>query len=165
MAELLENNLIINLTSTKAVAKLDVKLSAYTKGMIPDVSKFMTDAPHDGVFYGRMDGEWKDITQFIDGNVVLTDEGSGLNVEKVSESTNVVKISARQWQGLLSELPNQLDSDTTYYAYDNTKADLYLNGGTAYSDEDEDFMQLFDGGTATVVHSIFLMPMNAKGEF
>ena len=34
-----------------------------------------------------------------------------------------------------------------------------------FSDEDDDFMQIFEGGAATVVHSIFLMPMNAKGEF
>jgi hypothetical protein len=36
---------------------LKVKLSAYTKGIIPDYSNFVTEAPNDGKIYARKDKE------------------------------------------------------------------------------------------------------------
>lgn len=35
--------------------KLNVKLSAYSKGVIPDVSEYIKEAPEDGKLYARKD--------------------------------------------------------------------------------------------------------------
>ena len=35
--------------------KLNVKLSAYSKGVMPNVSNYLTEAPEDGKLYARKD--------------------------------------------------------------------------------------------------------------
>ncbi|WP_300924521.1 hypothetical protein [uncultured Clostridium sp.] len=42
---------------TNVKVKLNVKLQAYTKGIIPDVSKFIEDTPLDNKVYGRFNNE------------------------------------------------------------------------------------------------------------
>lgn len=39
------------------IIKLNVKLRAYTKGIIPNSKEFIKDAPADGKTYVRQDGE------------------------------------------------------------------------------------------------------------
>jgi hypothetical protein len=90
--ELEKNNLKISLNSTKATAKLNVKLSAYTKGFIPDVSEFIKDAPKDGVLWGRQDGEWVNVDDVLQNNIVLVDEDSSIERIEIDKSTIKLKM-------------------------------------------------------------------------
>lgn len=74
--------------------KLKVKLRAYTRGVIPDVSKFIEDAPQDGILYGRRDGQWLNIDDVLENNIVLVDPGSGLDRVEIDKSR--IKLSVRQ---------------------------------------------------------------------
>lgn len=74
--------------------KLKVKLRAYTRGVIPDVSKFIEDAPQDGILYGRRDGQWLNIDDVLENNIVLVDPGSGLDKVEIDKSR--IKLSVRQ---------------------------------------------------------------------
>ena len=74
--------------------KLKVKLRAYTRGVIPDVSKFIEDAPQDGILYGRRDGQWLNIDDVLENNIVLVDPGSGLDKVEIDKSR--IKLSIRQ---------------------------------------------------------------------
>jgi uncharacterized protein YheU (UPF0270 family) len=54
----------------------------------------------------------------------------------------------------------------TYYTIDNTIPNYYLLGGTAYSEEEESFEQIMNGGNAvTKTFDIALQAMNSRGEF
>lgn len=164
--ELIENKLKIKLTSTQAVAKLNVKLSAYTKGIIPDVSEFIKDAPKDGNVYFRGDGEWIDaikrLKQDLPGSELVLPENSGLIKTIINEDTYTLAI--RQWIGQAKDL-NELEEDTTYYIYDNSP-NFYLIAGTAYSDEEELYDKTFYGGNAyTQKYKIEITPMTSEGEF
>lgn len=143
---------------------LKVKLSAYTKGIIPDYSNFVTEAPNDGKIYARKDKEWVDIKDEYQGYKVVVGENSGLDIKHIDNATD--ELSIRQWVGLESELPSILESDKTYYTIDNTLPNYYLLGGTAYSEEEESFEQIMQGGTAiTRNFDITLQAMNSRGEY
>ena len=153
--------------------KLRVKLRAYTKGVIPvvpDYSQFVTkdelvDAPDDGKVYGRKNGEWAEIEANL-ANKVIVEEGSGLNKENLDEEGYLIRLSLRKWEGKEQDLPYILEKDTTYYTYDNRLPDLFIDGGTAYSDENEEYdVTLIPGNARTLIWDIKFNSMNAKGEY
>ena len=148
--------------------KLRVKLRAYTKGIIPEVpdySQFITDAPSDDKFYGRKNGKWAEIEANL-ANKVIVEEGSGLNKENLDEERYLIKLSLRKWEGKEQDLPYILQKDTTYYTYDNRIPDLIIDGGTAYSDENEEFdTNIKFGNARTLIWDIKFNSMNAKGEY
>ena len=161
--ELEKNNLKISLNSTKATAKLNVKLSAYTKGFIPDVSEFIKDAPKEGVLWGRQDGEWVNVDDVLQNNIVIVDEDS--SIERIEIDKSTIKLKMKEWIGKQVDFPETLQPYYTYYTYDE-KPDLFLLGGTAYSDEDSEYGDILYGGNArTLSFTSELIPMNAKGEF
>ena len=74
---------------------LDVKLTAYTKGVLPTKLSHLEndiDAPVDGNLYGRMDGEWVDVGDVFERNIVLIDEGSGLDREQIDKTRIKLKV-------------------------------------------------------------------------
>lgn len=123
---------------TNVKVKLNVKLQAYTKGIIPDVSKFIEDAPIDNMVYGRLNGEW----------VELSDLDNILN----------------EWVGSEDELPDDLVDGDKFNIIENTP-DMIIIGGTAYSTENEEFDYSIITGNASSEFDIEGIPMNAKGEF
>lgn len=147
--------------------KLNINLSAYSKGVIPDVSDFIKDAPNDGKFYGRHNKEWASLEDFIVDQQVDVQEGSGLTIVKRQDGQPDL-LSVRQQ--VVDTLPVELEDDTTYYVIDNTP-DLYLNGGTAFSDghndlvESSEYTEEIEGGSSgVVVETVSLEPVNSKGE-
>lgn len=154
--------------------KLKVKLRAYTRGVIPDVSKFIEDAPQDGILYGRRDGQWLNIDDVLENNIVLVDPGSGLDKVEIDKSR--IKLSIRQWTGSNEEyeaLPD-LQNDKVYYVYDSREIQFYLDGGTAFTDSDvitEDMEidnilgNIIDGGNSTTYKAnLYLEGIDSKGE-
>lgn len=146
---------------------LKVKLSAYTRGILPTKLSQLEndiDAPKDGRLYGRRDGAWLDIDDVLENNIVLIDEGSGLDRIQIDKSR--IKLNIRKWEGKLKDLPSELENDKIYYVYEETKPDLFLLGGTAYTDEDEDYGYEISGGKSnSISFNIICNPMNSKGEF
>lgn len=156
--------------------KLKVKLSAYTKGVIPtklsqleNDENYITEAPKDEFAYARKDGKWLklDSVEFGD-NVGLLDK-SGLLLKKEGN---------KAWLGIDQKILNQEDFDqltslnenTTYYTYERTP-DLYVNGGTAFSDGSNEFVDInqygleINGGKAISNYELKLLPINAKGVY
>ncbi len=124
---------------TNVKVKLNVKLQAYTKGIIPDVSKFIEDTPLDNKVYGRFNNEW----------IELTDLDSLLN----------------EWIGTKDELPDELNENTKYVIIEN-KPDIVIIGGTAFSNENEEYgNNIITGKAINNKVDIYCIPMNAKGEF
>ena len=150
----------------KRTINLKVKLSAYTRGVLPTkLSQLQNDidAPLDGKLYGRKNGQWLDIDDVLENNIVLIDEDSGLDREQIDKSR--IKLSIRKWEGKYEDLPTIFESDKVYYVTEN-KPDLIMVSGTAYSDENEEFIQTISGGNAfTQKFDITCLSMNAKGEF
>lgn len=153
--------------------KLKVKLKAYTKAMIPDVSKFIEDAPKDNKVYGRKDGDWVNIdSSLVKTRILPRDNNSGLDIEPVGDD---YLIGIRKWEGKSSDIPNNLEPDTTYYGYESTP-NYYLDGGTAYSstyyddileqNEEVAIDLVLDGGNYnTRVFNLELLPIDSKGEY
>ena len=156
--------------------KLKVKLSAYTKGVVPtklsqleNDENYITEAPKDEFAYARKDGKWLklDSVEFGD-NVGLLDK-SGLLLKKEGN---------KAWLGIDQKILNQEDFDqltslnenTTYYTYERTP-DLYVNGGTAFSDGSNEFVDInqygleINGGKAISNYELKLLPINAKGVY
>lgn len=66
--------------------KLNVKLSAYSKGVIPNVSNYLTEAPEDGKLYARKDKQWESIEipeleTAEDSNIIITKDGAKYNIQ------------------------------------------------------------------------------------
>lgn len=66
--------------------KLNAKLSAYSKGVIPNVSNYLTEAPEDGKLYARKDKQWEsiDISELEtaeDSNIIITKDGAKYNIQ------------------------------------------------------------------------------------
>lgn len=157
--------------------KIKAKLQAYTKGILPtklsqlenDVD-FIEDAQgsidKDGKYYVRHDGQWVDITppEPSTSDIILADN-SGLNLEKDGEYR---KLSIRQVTS--DEYPSTIEEDTTYYIVENTP-DVYINGGTAFSDGNNDYVDSseyqfnINGGNANAQFDLDLLPINAKGVY
>ena len=74
--------------------KLKIKLSAYTKGILPDTSDFVIDTPQDDKVYGRKNRQWVDLTHELDKTRLMTDENSGIKLEQPEIDT--YKISLKQ---------------------------------------------------------------------
>lgn len=147
--------------------KLNVKLRAYARGIIPDVSGFIEDAPSDNVIYARLNGEWKSIRDNFKANEVIIEDGSGLERKVLDEETNTISLSIKQKVLWEHDLPYRLKDDTTYYIIED-EPDIYINGGTAYSDENEEFHWRVKGGKADNIdinYDVICVPMNAKGEY
>ena len=145
---------------------LKVKLSAYTRGILPTKLSQLEndiDAPKDGRLYGRRDGQWLDIDDVLENNIVLIDEGSGLDRIEIDKSR--IKLNVRKWEGKKENLPAKLENDKVYYVYEN-RPDIFIIGGTSYSDENEEYMQIISGGTCNTTNfEMICYPMNSKGEF
>lgn len=138
--------------------KLNVKLKAYSKGVIPNVNNFIEDAPEDDILYGRRNREWVKIYDPID---IKTLDNSGIELEKID---NIYNIKVKQETNTLNNI-NEYKEDYTYYIIDNTP-DLYINGGTAYSDEEISFgYNINSGDSLTTQYELNLLPINSKGVF
>ena len=66
--------------------KLNVKLSAYSKGVIPNISNYLTEAPEDGKLYARKDKQWESINiseleTAEDSNIIITKDGAKYNIQ------------------------------------------------------------------------------------
>lgn len=63
--------------------KLKVKLAAYSKGVIPDVSKYIEEAPEDGNLYARKDKQWEsiEIPEVQSTSLIITKDGATYNLE------------------------------------------------------------------------------------
>ena len=63
--------------------KLKVKLAAYSKGVIPDVSKYIEEAPEDGNLYARKDKQWEsiEIPEVQSTSLIITKDGAIYNLE------------------------------------------------------------------------------------
>ena len=137
------NNMKINLhirIATNKQIRLHAKLHAYSKGVIPDVSNFIDDAPQDNVVYARLNGQWIPLTNLE-------------NILKEPYLTNEDEIE-------------ELEEGNKYNIIENTIPDLVVSGGTAYSNEDEAYENAINSGNAfTENFDIIYIPMNAKGEF
>lgn len=142
--------------------KLKARLCAYTKGTLPD--NLVTDAPKDDILYGRKNGKWVDIRLGELGQIIKVPLNSGLTL-KETEEPNIYLLTLNQ--EVLKELPLELLDDTTYYIIDN-KPEIYINGGTAYSDGNNDIITdnqyggIISGGSNYVLE---LLPINSKGEY
>ena len=150
--------------------KLKAKLCAYSKGVYPDTTKFVTQAPDDGKLYGRKTvdgvGEWEEI---VDTTSEMSQAGEGIDVSK---DGRYVTISARQKTLYRNdpELEN-IENDTTYYVIDNTP-NIFVNGGTASNDYNREHAPEgveytttnYNGGDAnTSEWEQLLAPVNAEG--
>lgn len=154
--------------------KLRARLSAYTRGILPSKLSELDndiDAPQDGFIYARKDGEWINLNGTELGDRIELLDNSGLNLEK---ENNVAKIGIRQKTLIDSEIPNdyQFEEDMVYYIVDTTP-NLYINGGTAFSDEHEDYIlgetfpseykNIIFGGNRNPSVELELQPLNSKG--
>lgn len=66
--------------------KLNIRLSAYSKGVIPNVSNYLTEAPEDGNLYARKDKQWESIEipeleTAEDSNIIVTKDGAKYNIQ------------------------------------------------------------------------------------
>lgn len=170
--------------------RIRAKLSAYTKGLIPTkVSQLendknyvtdLTEEQSNNLYYVRVrepnstEGKWVQINSDSFGDEIKLLEKSGLILDKQG---NVAKLKIDQY--ILSQEEfnrlSELDDNATYYVYENTP-DLYINGGTAFSDGGNDYVDLsqygleIKGGKAdsdkinsTMKFELELLPINAKG--
>lgn len=155
--------------------RIRAKLSAYTKGGIPTKLSQLEndiDAPKDGNIYARQDGHWVSLGNSDFGDDISLPENSGLNLTKEG---NKAQLSIRQKVLIDSEIPSDYvyEDDTTYYILETTP-NLYINGGTAFSDKHEDYIlkeeiqseykeNIFGGKNTGNTFSINLQPLNSKG--
>lgn len=161
--------------------KLTAKLSAYTKGIIPkklsDLDQdidYIKEAPDDGKIYGRQDKAW----------VEVNPKGSGDNIDLISNSGlisrrdgDIVYLGLDQKILSKSEYDKlqSLDENTTYYIIDPAKPDLFLNGGTAFSNgfiddileeeiESQFKYEISGGDSQSKVFDLQILPLDALGE-
>lgn len=146
--------------------KLKVKLCAYTKGILPNNLIGDVDKEPEGHIYARSYGKWVDLGTTDIGQIIKLANNSGLNLIP-TENPKEYKLSIRQ--EILDNLPTIFEDDTTYYIIENIP-DLYINGGTAYSDGNNDFSnlsqygQIINGGNAfTNNFDLILLAINSKG--
>lgn len=157
--------------------KIKAKLKAYTKGILPTkVSElendehFISEAPIDGHLYGRKDGTWQNIDKAINKTAIEIPENSGLNLS-YTDITSTYTISVRQKNITETELPSVLEDDTVYYVED-LEANVFIDGGTAFSSGNNDYVIVgefgatLDGGVAsTMAFDNEILPLNSKGVY
>lgn len=160
--------------------KLRAKLSVYSKNVLPtklsDLDQdldYITEPPvdEDDSAWARKNGEWVKVEEYAGSNIHL-DEDSGLNlVRKETESL----ISIRQKILKDSEITDdfEYEDDTTYYIVDTTPQ-IFINGGTAFSDgytdeilEEEipaEYNCILSGGLSNQKeYDLILLPIDSKG--
>lgn len=114
--------------------RLNAKLSAYSKGIIPDSS-----------------------------HILYAEEGSGLKIETDIDKKRKISIK----QEILTKLPDEVNSNTTYYI-NNQYPEIIIGGGTAYSDGNNEYIEksqyttIFKGGKD---YTIKLLPIDSKGVY
>ena len=155
--------------------KLKAFLSAYTKGVLPTkVSQlendlnYVTDVESQDPkqYFIRQKDTWVDITEALD--IIRLSENSGLIVEtidnKVFLSIDQMVIDKNEFDTL-----DILDTNKTYYVY-STDVTQVLNGGTAYSDGENDIVDeteygiYYSGGNAnTNTVDIIFEATNSRG--
>ena len=144
--------------------RLKCKLKAYTRGIH---TKYAEEAPIDGSVYGRKDAKWEKIDDIVTRTELELAENSGLNLEH-DELNHKYILGIRKEE--LNELPQELEPDTTYYIVD-LEPNNYLDGGTAFSDGNNEYviMSQFgeptDGGESNSVANIEMCPINAEGVY
>lgn len=152
--------------------QLKVTLSAYTKGVIPDTSQFLTDAPDDGNIYGRQNNEWVEINQVAGDNLILSDN-SGLILNREG---NTVELSIDNQFLTEDEFKNlsQVDPNAIYYIKEDP-IQLFINGDTAFTDGYFDqilqeqipsaYNEIINGGSASTINfDLIMIPLNSLGE-
>lgn len=163
--------------------KLNVKLSAYTKGALPtppDLSNYLKDAEgsieHDGKVYARKNGDWVDIrTLDADNQYIIANKGSGIDLIEDDVKKDTYYISARQKEITEANFNNltidSIEDDTTYYVINNSP-EYYVNGGTAYSNGDNDYVDdseydfnISGGNSKQKDFSFNLLSIDAKGVY
>lgn len=161
--------------------KIKATLKAYTRGLLPTkVSElendlhFVVDVDKPGL-YVRKQGEWVNVDDSLIRTQIFTPENSGLDLEQVGYDYN---IKIKKYDIKQSELPSELEEDTTYYVLDQT-ANLYINGGTAFSSDNNNvysFMSTFNdkliGGKASSnnpqsedAFTSYMKPLNSQGVY
>lgn len=165
--------------------RIRAKLSAYTKGVIPtkvsqlendeNFVKDLNESQSNNLYYVRVrepnstEGKWVQINSDSFGDEIKLLEKSGLILDKQG---NVAKLKIDQY--ILSQEEfnrlSELDDNATYYVYEDTP-DLYINGGTAFSDGGNEYVDLsqygleISGGRADSTFELELLPINAKGVY
>lgn len=126
--------LFIKLKTGKRIS-LHAKLHAYTKGIIPDLKRFVEQAPNDDKMYVRKNGEW---VVFDNSYTIISNDET--DIENLNEGSNYYTIS--------------------------DDAELIINGGTAFSQENDEYDEsIISGNAFTTNYDIDCISMNAKGEF
>lgn len=149
--------------------QIKVKLRAYTKGIIPDVSEFIKDAPLDGNTYGRQDGKWINIKDAFSQKDIELAENSGLNLDYDSSNYQYT-LGIRKYEINESELPNVLEADTTYYVVSD-HPNIFIHGGTAFSNGNNEYVSLpqftstLYGGTSSDNPERKFYPINSEGVY
>lgn len=149
--------------------QIKVKLRAYTKGIIPDVSEFIKDAPLDGNTYGRQDGKWINIKDAFSQKDIELAENSGLNLDYDSSNYQYT-LGIRKYEINESELPNILEADTTYYVVSN-HPNLFIHGGTAFSSGNNEYViesqvtRIINGGNSESAGDQIFYPINSEGVY
>lgn len=155
---------------------IKAKLKAYSKGVIPvNISQlyndldFIPDAPNDSKIYARKDKAWINVDEELRRTTLSLDDNSGLNLDFNPDTLNYT-LSVRKKDILKNQLPNTLEHDTVYYVMELTPNN-YINGGTAFSNGDNDFVDISDfnsfmnGGAANTQANVFVYPTNSEGVY
>ena len=141
-----------------------VRLTAYSKGIIPSTSTFITDIQeqNDSNSYVRKNNQWVK----LDDELGYRIEGdSGLII--IEDDIN--KIALNQWIGNESDLLSILEDNKTYLINENNKINKVIDGGNAFSDGNNDFQDIgynkeISGGlVSTNSFSFNLLTLNSKG--
>lgn len=156
--------------------KIKAKLQAYTKGILPTkVSQLENDLHfvedvNDDNYYLRTKDHWVKTNENLGKTILQLAENSGLDLEYIHDDNTYI-INIRKWEGTELDLPNVLENDTTYYVEDLTP-NLYINGGTAWSDGNNEYVALseydsiIDGGnSSTTTYNTIMYPIDSKGVY
>lgn len=165
--------------------KLTATLTAYSKGVLPTKLSQLTDDLNlvsdlnddqsNGKFYVRVKypqaekGQWVEIQGDSFGDEIELLPNSGLILDKQGNTAAIAIdqfiLSKEQFEHI-----SNLSQNTTYYVYDR-QPQLYVNGGTAFSQGGNEFVDLnqygieINGGAASSTYELMLLPINAKGVY
>lgn len=152
--------------------KIKSTLKAYTKGVIPDISGFITDCPDDSKVYARKYGEWVDASKALEKTKLTTYEDSGLFLKHdIDLDTYTLGVLKKDLTQVKFEQLSSLENDTTYYVADQT-ANTFVDGGTSFSDGNNEYVTLneytetIDGGNSFTTNFDKIMnPLNSEGVY
>lgn len=158
---------------------IKVKIRAYQKGEFPTkVSQlendehFISEAPDDGLVYGRQNKEWVDLGSSV-GLTTLTPKAPGTNYEGSGLSLELngldYTIGVKKYE-FLNEEPIEIEDDTVYYVGMLT-ADNFVCGGTSWSDGGNEFEQvseynnIMEGGNSGDSPDVIIYPLDSQGVY